>query len=131
MEILATNEVLIRYDTLDGCEYKLVPNARLQFLEVTLEVRRWGDKHQRVVLLGNTVQVAIEVDLIDIEVDAGEVGRVVTQTTEVLDTVVATHIPANVVGVTHHNLGYGRCPAAATDDCYLTTIEHSSLTIDH
>ena len=131
MKILATNEVFIRYDTLNRCEYKLIANARLKFLEVTLEVRRWGYKHQCVVLLGNTVQVAIEVDLIDIEVDTGEVGGVVTHATEVLDTVVATHIPANVVGVTHHNFGYSCGPAASTNNRYLTTIVHGSLNIDH
>jgi hypothetical protein len=29
-----------------------------------------------------------------------------------------------VVGVTHHNLGYGCCPTAAADNCYLTTVKH-------
>ena len=34
---------------------------------------------------------------IDIEVDTGEVGGVVTHATEVLDTVIATHIPTDMV----------------------------------
>ena len=39
MKILATNEILIRYDTLNSCEYKLIAYTRLKLLEVTLEVR--------------------------------------------------------------------------------------------
>ena len=45
-----------------------------------------------------------------------------SQTTEILDSVVATHIPADVMRMSHHNLGYSCCPATATDDCYLTTV---------
>ena len=131
MEIFRADEVLVGYDTFDGCNDELIADAGLQFLEVSLEIRRRRDKHQRIVLLYNTVDVVVEVNFVDVEMDAGKIGRVVAEATEVVDAVVATHIPANVVGVTHHNLGYGRCPAAATDDCYLTTIEHSSLTIDH
>ena len=55
MEIFATNEILIRYDTFNSSQYKLVAYTRLEFPEMTLEVRRWSDKHQCVVLLDNTV----------------------------------------------------------------------------
>ena len=131
MKILATYEIFIRYDTLNSGKYEFVANTRLQLLKMTLEVRRRGDKHQRVVLLRNTIQIAIEVNLIDIEVYTGEVGGVMPHATEILDTVVATHIPTYMVCMTYHNLGNSCCPAATSDNCYLTTIVHGSLNIDH
>ena len=100
---------------------------------MALEVRRGGDEHQRVVLLRNTIQIAIEVDLIDIEVYTGEVGGVMAHATEILDTVVAAHIPSDVMGVPHHDLGYSGSPASAANDGYVSAFVHfdcSVLTLD-
>ena len=91
---------------------------------MTLEIRRRRDEDECIVLLGDAVDVAVETDLVDVEVHAGKIGGVMAHATEILDTVIATHIPADMVGVTHHNLGYGCCPAAATDNCYLTYVVH-------
>ena len=124
MEILATDEILVGYDTLDSGDDVLVAEARLQFLQVTLQVRRRRDEHQRVVLLHNAVDIVFKLYLADVEVDTGKIGGIMTHTTEILDTVVAAHVPANVVGVTHHDLGYGRCPRAATNYRYSTTVVH-------
>ena len=128
MEILRTDEVLVRHDTLDSCEDELITQARLKLLQMALEIRRRGDEDKCVVLLDNTVQVTVKVDLVCIEVYAGEIGRVVAKATEILDTVIAPHIPADVVSVSHHDLGYRRCPATATDNCYPTTVVHISGT---
>ena len=95
---------------------------------MALEIRRRRDEDERVVLLDNTVQVTVKVDLVCIEVYAGEIGRVVAKATKILDTVIATHIPADMVSVSHHDLGYCRCPATATDNCYPTTVVHISGT---
>ena len=127
MEILRADEVLVGHDTFDGSDDEFVANAGLQFLEVTFQIGRWRDEYQCVVLLHDAVDVIIEVNLVDIEVDAGKIGGVVAEASEILDTVIATHIPANVVGVTHHNLGNSRSPRTATNDCYLTTVEHFEL----
>ena len=78
-------------------------------------------------MLGYAVQVAVEVDLVGVEVDAGKVGGVMAQTAELLNTVIAAHIPADMVGVSHHNLGNRRSPATAADNRYLTTVEHVSI----
>ena len=40
----------------------------------------------------------------------GQVARVVSQAPEILYTVVTPHIPSDVVSLSHHNLGNGRCP---------------------
>ena len=57
MEIFRTNEVFVRYDTLDGCDDKLVADASLEFLEMILKVRRWGDEYECVVVLHNLIDV--------------------------------------------------------------------------
>ena len=38
MEILRADQVLIRHDTLDGREDKLVADARLEFLQMTFQI---------------------------------------------------------------------------------------------
>ena len=63
-------------------------------------------------------------NLIGIEMNARQIGWVMSQTLEILDTVITAHIPSNVMGMSHHDLGNGCCPAAATDDRYLTTVKH-------
>lgn len=91
---------------------------------MTLKIGRRGDEYQRIILLGNTVQVTVEVYLIGIEMNARQISGVMSQTPKVLDTVITAHIPSDMMGMSHHNLGYGCCPAAATDDCYLSTVKH-------
>ena len=75
-------------------------------------------------MFNNLIQIAGEENLIDIESYTGQIGRVVLQPFEVFNTVVATHIPSDVVRVSHHNLGDGCCPASASDNCYLSTVVH-------
>ena len=125
MEVFGADKVFVGHDTLDGRDDVFVAQADLQFLEVALEVWRRCDEHQRVVLFGNLVEVAGEEYLVGIESYALQVGGVVAQALEVLNAVVATHIPPDVVSLAHHYLGYGRCPRAATDNRYSTTVVHS------
>ena len=76
MEVLRTDQILVRYDTLNSREDELVADAWLEFLQVALQIG-WGcDEHQRVILLYDTVQVAVEIDFVDIEMDTGKIGRV-------------------------------------------------------
>jgi hypothetical protein len=46
------------------------------------------------------------------------------KTLEILNTVIATHIPSDVMRMPHNNLGYGCCPTAASNDCYLSYVVH-------
>jgi hypothetical protein len=55
----------------------------------------------------------------------------VTHAAEVVNLVVTTHVPPNVVRVLYHNLGYGCRPTSATDDSYATTIVHILLGTDY
>ena len=48
--------------------------------------------------------------------DAHQVGGIMAKALEVLNAVIAAHIPSDVVGMSHHNLGDSRCPTAAADD---------------
>jgi len=127
MEIFRADEVLVGHDTLDCGDDVLVAQADLQFLQVSLQVGRGGDEHQCVVLLGNLVEVAGEEYLVNVETYAHKVGGVVAQTTEIVDAVVASHIPSNVVSLSHHDLGYRCCPRPATDNRYASAIIHTLL----
>ena len=124
MEILGADEVLVGHDTLDGCDDVFVAQTGLEFLQMTLEVGRRSDENQRVVLLGNLVEVAGEGDFVDVEPHALQVGGVVAQSQKILDAVVAADIPSNVVGVSHHNLGYSRGPRASANDGYASAVKH-------
>ena len=55
---------------------------------------------------------------------AHQIGRVVPQAFEVVYTVVAAHIPADVMRVPHHDFGNGSSPATTSHYCYFTAIKH-------
>ena len=129
MEILRADKILVGHDTFDSREDKLIADARLKFLQMALQVRLGCYENERVVLLDNTIQIAVEINLVGIEMYTGKIGWVVTQALEVVDTVVAPHIPTDMVGMTHHNLGNCRSPATTADNRYLTTVVHGSLNI--
>ena len=76
-------------------------------------------------MLYDAVDVTFKMYLVDVEMYTGKICRIVTKTAEILDAVFTTHIPTNVMGMIHHNLGYGCCPTTATADCYLTTGVHN------
>ena len=124
MEILRAREILIGHDAFDGRHYKLVAQACLQLAKMVFQIGRGGDKHQRVVSLHYLVDIAREADLVDVEADTRQVGRVVAHAPEVLYTVVAAHIPPDVVRMPHHDLGYGRRPTTTANNGYFTTIVH-------
>lgn len=48
-----------------------------------------------------------------------------TEALEILDTIIAAHIPTDVMRMIHHDLGNGRGPRPASYNCYLTDVEHS------
>ena len=126
MEVLRAHQVLIWHDTLDGGNDKLVLDTGLEFLQMTLEIGRGSDKHERVVSLNDAVYVAREEDFVHIEVHTCEIGGVVTQSSEVFDAVVAAHVPPQVVGVVYHYLGDSRSPRTSTDDGCFSYAKHKS-----
>ena len=67
MEIFRADKVLIRHDTLDGCDDELVADTCLEFLEMILQVRRWGNEYECIVVLHYLVDVGREEYLIHIE----------------------------------------------------------------
>jgi hypothetical protein len=77
--------------------------------------------------LYDLVKVGGEEDFIRIESDTHQVCRIVPKAFEVLNTVVTAHIPSDMVGVPHYNLGYCRSPATAANDGYLTALVHILL----
>ena len=129
MEILRAHKVLVGHYALDGSHHKLVLEPDAQLLEVVFEVRRWRDEHERVVAVGYLVDVTREEYLVNVKAHAHEIGRVVAQTAEIVDAVVAPHIPADVMSVPHHYLGDGRSPTAATDDCYFSAVKHFLISL--
>ena len=124
MEVLRAYQVVVGHDAFDGRDDELVLESRLQFAQMVLQVGRWNHEDQRVVEGHDVVHVALEVNLVEVEVYTGQVAGVVAQPPEVLYLVVAPHIPPYVMGVSHHYLGYGRCPATTADNCYLAAVVH-------
>ena len=124
MEEFRAYQILVGHDTLDGRHDVFVANARLELFQVTLQIGRRSDEHQRVVLLHYLVKVAREGYLVDVEVDTHQVGRVVAKSLEVFYTIVATHIPTYVVSLSHYNLGYSRSPRASTNNRYSSAVVH-------
>ena len=57
MEIFRTDEVFVRHDTFDSCDDELVAESGLELFEMILQIRRWGDEHERVVVLHYLVDV--------------------------------------------------------------------------
>ena len=129
MEVFGYDKVLVRHDTLDGGDDELVANAGLQPFQMSLQVGRGSNEDKGVVLLCYLIDVAAEEDIVDVEVNTGEIGGIMAEALEFLDTVIAAHIPTNVVDVVYHNLGNRCCPAAAANNRYLTALKQ--LTIDN
>ena len=77
---------------------------------MVLQIGRGCDEDQRVVSLGGMVEVGRERYLVDVKLQAGDVGRVVTGTLEVGNAVVPSHVPAYAMSVAHHDFSQGRCP---------------------
>ena len=110
MEILGAYHVVVGHNALDYRHDALATEVGGEFLEVIFEVGRRGGEDERVIGLGNGIDVARKVDFVDIEVSTSQVGRVVPLALEIGDAVVASHIPAYVVGVFYHHFGNGSGP---------------------
>ena len=121
MEIFRNRQIFVGHDSLDGGDDEFVAKSRLEFFQMAFQVGRRRDEDERVVGLGDFVEVRRELNLIDIEAHARQIGRVVAEPLKVLDAVRSAHIPPDVMRVLHHNLGNGRCPRTAADDCYFFT----------
>ena len=109
---------------LNGCDDELIAESGLELFEMILQIRRWGDEHECIVILHYLVDVGREEDFFHIESCRHQIGRVVPHALEVLDAVVATHIPAYVMSMPHHNLGNGCSPATAANNRYFTAVIH-------
>ena len=127
VEIFRANEVFVWHNTLDGCDNKLVADASLEFLEMILEVWRWGYEYERIVVLHYLVDIGREENLIYVESCRHQIGGVMPHALEVFDAVIATHIPAYVMSMPHHNLGYCRSPATAANNSNFSAVEHFVL----
>ena len=108
--------VLAGHYALHGRHDGLSRDVLGEVLEVALEVGRGHHEEQGVAAAAGFVDVAREVDAADVEIHVREVGRVVAQTFEVLDAVVAAHVPGDGLAVVEQELGEGRGPAASAHD---------------
>ena len=120
VEVVGADEVLVGHDALDGCHDELVAKADMEALQVSLQVRRRRDEDECLASLDDPVDVALEGDAVHVEVDASEVCGIVSEALEVLDAVVSAKIPPDVVILLEEHLGNRRCPAAATQYCYVS-----------
>ena len=83
---------------------------------MVFQVGRGRNEDKRVIFGGYLIDVRREVDVVDVEVHTGEIGRVMAQSAEVGDAVVAPHIPSDMSRVRHHHLGDGGSPRATPND---------------
>ena len=120
VEVVGADEVLVGHDAFDGCHDELVAKADVKALEVTLQVRRGRDEDKCLASLNRLVDVALEGDAVHVEMHAGKVSRIVPEPLKVLDAVVPAKVPPNVVILLEQHLGDCRCPASATQNCYVS-----------
>lgn len=127
--IVGDELVGIRHYTLDSRHYVLARDIDRDFVDMVFEIRRGHDEQQRVGLVADIVYVAREVDAADIKVDVGEVCRVVAQAFEILDAVVAPHIPGYRLAALQQQFGECCRPTAAAHhgDMSRKTCIHDSL----
>ena len=72
------------------------------------------------------IDVATEEYFVDVKMYAGKICWVMPHTTEIFYSVVAAHIPSDMMGMIYNNLGDSRCPATTTDYRYFSTIVHTN-----
>ena len=77
----------------------------------------------------NKYNSQIEMYSADIKVYTGQVSRIMSQAPELLDTVFPALVPPYLVCLLQQHLGYGCCPAAASQYCNLSY--HSQLHNKH
>ena len=125
-DIVGDEDVFVGDDALDGADDGLLADVGGEFGHVVLEVGRGGGQHQCVAAVADLVDVAGEVYAVDVEVDVGEVGGVVTQAQELLDAVVAPHVPVYRFVVDEQQFGQGRGPASAAQNGYVSRKIHGN-----
>ncbi len=81
-EVFRYNHVVIGYDTFNGSDDEFILNLSLQLLQVSLQIRGRSNKDERIRLFDYIVDVGVEVDTLGIELDARQVGRVMTKPLE-------------------------------------------------
>ena len=120
MEILRTYEILIRHDTFDCRNDEFITDTRLEFLQMVFEIWRRRHEYQCVISLNNLIDVTRKEYFIHIEMNAHQISRIMSQATEIVYTIVTTHIPPDMMSVAHQDFGYSSRPTATADNCYFT-----------
>ena len=92
-----------------------------------LEVWRWGYEYESVLVLHYLIDIGREENLVNVESCRHQIGGVMPHALEVFDAVIATHIPAYVMSMPHHNLGNGCSPATAANNRYFTAVIHVNV----
>ena len=96
-EVIRNQHILIRYDTLDRRDDKLIFQRGLHLLQMLFQERGRRSEDQGIRVLDRLVDIGIEVYLVRVEFHGGEVTRVVSQLLELLDTIGPTHVPVDTI----------------------------------
>ena len=120
-EKLGAHQIFVGNDTLDGGDDELVVQFHLEFLQMVLEVRRGRDEDERTARAHHLVNVAGESDAVRIKMNARQIAGVVSQTLELVNAVLASHVPGDMVHLFEHNFGYRRGPTSAAHNGYGST----------
>ena len=120
-EELGAHQVLVGNDALDSGDDELVVQLHLEFLQMVLEVRRGRDEDERTARAHHLVDVAGESDAVRIKMNARQIARVVSQALELVNAVLASHVPGDMVHLFEHNFGYRRGPTSTAHNGYRST----------
>ena len=96
-EVIRNQHILIRYDTLDRRDDKLIFQRGLHLLQMLFQERGRRSEDQGIRVLDRLVDIGIEVYLVRVEFHGGEVTRIVSQLLELLDTIGPTHVPVDTI----------------------------------
>ena len=120
IEIIGTDEVLVGHNALDGCYNQFVAKTDMKAFEMSFQVRRWRNKDKCLACLHNLIYIALEGNAVHVEVNTGEICRIVAEALEVFNAIVAPEVPPYMVVLLEKHLGNGCCPTASTQYCYVS-----------
>ena len=125
VKIIGNNQVLVRNDTFDSSDNELVLYFGFQLFQVAFQIRRGGNKYQSIRFLYHLINIWWKVDVLYIKAHTCQISRIMSQTLEFFDSVVAAHIPVDWVSLSQDYFCNSRGPAATTHYRYFTGQFHA------
>ena len=111
--VVRHQHILVRNNPLDGGHHILPAEVHPDLFKMALEIRGGHHQQEGIGLGGDVVYVGRELDAVHIKGHISKICRIMAQTYEILDAVVAAHIPHYRRAVLQQQFRQGRGPASA------------------